>query len=440
MWLPLHSSWFSFFFLFSHFACTGGSASTLPDSADPQLADSPWHLKEQESDPLSVTSDLGVWFNAADSEDPAALSRPNGGARLARLQDNQLNSFSGNVGLENKQGSQKPGLAQPRVLLPVAGALLVLVGALFAKHVTKERGSPPLASLLTGPPFPPASLNTAAQLARARARLHELNVSDEETWRLQKLKRGRFLHDSHAELYLSNLQDRLETGDEQLFAQTYIFSSWLQAVEEAAEFRPDALPELPASRLDSKQLRQCAAARFLLFPLKLPLKLPTEDKEGHTLPIVEEHYALGVIDRQHRLLRIVDSCKSEKELYALPLQHLKDLANELELQLREEGLIADEDLREFEPATKVPEGLGFKAHGLGFRVEGLEPGFASIDDPWSPSEWAKGVTAASGLKMLENAATIAEGRAPRKELGQRLALAETLWFELIMEESRSQWE
>ncbi|KAL8455901.1 hypothetical protein Emag_000275 [Eimeria magna] len=290
MWMHLRPSWFPFLFLFSHLLSPEGSGSALPDSGDSELPDSPWRLTEQESDPLSVTSDLGVWLNSAAVEDAAFPEEE--AARIAGLDDEHLGYSSKNVGLVKRQGNHRPRRALPLVLVPAAGALLALVGALFAKHVSKKR-----------------------ELARARARLHELNVPDDETWRLQKLKRGRFIHDSHAELYLSNLQDRLETGDEQLYG------------------------------LDNKQLRQCAAARFLLFPLKLPLRLSTDNHSGHSPSIVEEHYALGVIDRQHRLLRIVDSCKREKELYELPLQHLKDLAKDLDLQLRDGGLIAGASVR-----------------------------------------------------------------------------------------------
>ncbi|KAL8275573.1 hypothetical protein Esti_000524 [Eimeria stiedai] len=449
MWVLLPPCCFPLVFLFSHFAWLKGSCSVQVDHPELQLAESPWQLAERETDPLSVTPDIHVSFSPAYAEDANAASSEREKARVAGLHDEQLDNSPGGVGVK-RETKHRPGRAQQLALLPAAGVLMLLVGALVARqtegrpaicsramdsllvnleaqglietyiqrphcgpHVSSE--SPPLASLLTGPPFAAESLSTPERLARARFVLHGLRLSEEETWRLHKFKRGQLISDDHAAFYLSSLQGRLDARDEQSFAQTYIFFSWLQAAGELADFKADG-------RLDNKQLRQCAAARSILFPLKLPLRLPTENESARSPSIVEEHYALGVIDRESRLVRIVDSCKRGKEHYALPLQHLKDLANELEFQMRDKGLLSEEEVSEYQSASRVPE-----------------PGFPSIDDPWTPCEWARGVTAASALWMLENAASIAEGRAPRKELGPRLALAETLWMELILGESRSQW-
>ncbi|CDJ59241.1 hypothetical protein EMWEY_00020770 [Eimeria maxima] len=179
----------------------------------------------------------------------------------------------------------------------------------------------PLEAMLTGEPFPPARFATPEEVQEAKRELKETHAPSKIA-HLNAFRQGELLDDHVAELYLAALQDRIAAED--TLPDTFIFSWWRR-------YCPDQKPGDPPvhlPKLSATELQRCEAAKFILFPLKLYTTEEGDDGNNSFF-----HFALGVIDRENHVVRIVDCLREEHSYYTPALKQLQMLAHELEWQI-----------------------------------------------------------------------------------------------------------
>lgn len=345
------------------------------------LQNTPWNTEGPAFDFPSTADD--DYFSLTPSE----------GAGGVAAADRKDAAYASPLSKDRKGKTKK--INKGKLTIRIVGVAALLLAAFVFKLAYEEFKRPPLKDLLRRPPFPPGLEATSLQLATARAKLETRNIDDSL---FAGFRRGYGVQDVHIELYLKSLQDRID-AQPSLLSSTFIFHNWLAVDGDKTE------PQLP--RLHEKDLEKCAAANFILFPLKLPLGAEREDENTH--------YILGVIDRSKGLVRIVDGVQQQQQQYAAAAAHLLQLAAQLETQLAGIGRARKPP---YEVARDVPE--------LGFAT-------ATVS---AFQHWPQMRTAASGLLLLNNAASIVEGRKPQEIIRTRQQLAELLYVELGFGDSR----